>query len=72
MIEGFLSLLAIHLAMAVERAQELLFLGVDTQDRMARGQELLDQFGDVTESLVPINTASTRQHFGECSNDLCL
>ena len=41
MIKGFEGLLAVDFAIAVERPQVFLFLGIDTQDWVAHLQKLL-------------------------------
>ena len=47
MIKGFARLLAVDFTIAVERSQDFLFLGIDTQDRVASLEKRLDDRGQM-------------------------
>lgn len=49
MIKGFERLLAVDFAIAVERSQVFLLLGIDAQDRVARFEKRLDDMGQMAE-----------------------
>src|SRR4029434_3910347 len=69
MIEGLLSLLAIDLAVAVQGPQELLFLGIDAQHRVASSQKLRLELGNIAKLRVPLRCFAAWQHFGDLATD---
>jgi hypothetical protein len=63
-IKRFECLLRVHLAVAIERTQEFLFLRIHAQDGVARPLKVLDEMGQLTELRVPVGCLPTWQHLG--------
>src|SRR5229473_7244126 len=64
MIKRFERLLAVYLAITVERAQEFLLLGIDAQDGVARLEKLLDEMGQMAKLRVTMRRAAAGQYLG--------
>src|SRR5712691_1113848 len=64
MIKGLERLLAVYLAIAIERAQKFLLLGIHAQDRVASLKKLLDEMGQMAELGVAMRRVTPGQHFG--------
>src|SRR2546425_6598769 len=64
MIKRFERLLAVYLAITVERAQEFLLLGIDAQDRVARLEKLLNEMGQMTKLRVAMRRVAAGQDLG--------
>src|SRR6266852_1843762 len=64
MIKRFERLLAVDLAITVERAQEFLLLGIDAQDGVARLEKLLDEMGQMTKLRVAMRRVAAGQDLG--------
>src|SRR2546428_13115301 len=62
MIKGFERLLAVDFAIAVERAQKFLLLGIDAQDRVPRFEKRLDEMRQMAERLAAMRRVTTGQH----------
>src|SRR5712692_10165563 len=65
MIKGLECLLAVDLAMTVERAQQFLLLGIDAQNRVPRREKLLDEMAQMAKLRVALRRVTTRQDFGD-------
>src|SRR6266702_7991383 len=65
MIKGLECLLAVDLAMTVERAQQFLLLGLDAQNRVPRREKLLDEMAQMAKLRVALRRVTTRQDFGD-------
>src|SRR6266851_2372644 len=62
MIKRFERLLTVHFAIAVQGAQELFLLGIDTQDWVVGLQELLDERCDMAKLCVAMRRVAAGQH----------
>src|SRR5712692_2916345 len=62
MIKGFERLLTVDFAIAVERAQAFLLLGIDAQDRVASLEKLLDEMRQMAELLAAMRRVAAGQH----------
>src|SRR5216683_3309109 len=62
MIKRFERLLAVYLAITVERAQEFLLLGIDAQDRVASLEKLLNEMRQMAELLAAMRRVAAGQH----------
>src|SRR6266699_4274785 len=65
MIKGLECLLAVDLAMTVERTQQFLLLGLDAQNRVSRREKLLDEMAQMAKLRVALRRVTTRQDFGD-------
>ena len=65
MIKRFERLLAVDLAITVERAQAFLLLGIDAQNRVPRREKLLDEMAQMAKLRVALRGVTTRQDFGD-------
>src|SRR2546428_875496 len=65
MIKRFERLLAVYLAIAIERSQELFLLGIDAQDRVASLEKLLDEMAHMAELGVAMRRVAAGQHLGD-------
>ena len=65
MIKGLECLLAVDLAITVERAQKFLLLGIDAQNRVPRREKLLDEMAQRAKLRVALRRVTTRQDFGD-------
>src|SRR5712691_672122 len=64
MIKHFERLLAVYFAIAVERSQAFLFLGVDAQHRVASLEKLLDEMGEMAELGIAMRRVTAGQYLG--------
>src|SRR3989441_5504231 len=62
MIKRFKRLLAVYLAIAVERAQEFLLLGIDAQDWVANREKLLYEMGEMAKLRIAMRRVAAGQH----------
>src|SRR5437870_2009306 len=65
MIKGLECLLAVDLAITVERAQKFLLLGIDAQNRVPRREKLLDEMAQMAKLRVALRRVTTRQDCGD-------
>ena len=65
MIKRFERLLAVDLAITVERSQELLLLGIDAQDRVASREKLLDEMAQMAKLRVAMRRVAAGQDLGD-------
>src|SRR2546430_6704474 len=64
MIKGFECLATVDLPVAIERSQVFLFLGIDTQDRVARSEKFLDEIRHMAKLFTAMRRVATGQHLG--------
>ena len=65
MIKRFERLLAVYLAIAIERSQELFLLGIDAQDRVASLEKLLDEMGQMAKLRIAMRRVAAGQHLSD-------
>src|SRR6476619_84959 len=65
MIKGFERLLAVDFAVAIERSQVFLLLGIDAQDGVTRFEKRLDEMRQMAELLAAMRRVTPGQHLEE-------
>lgn len=62
MIKCFEGLLAVDFAIPIERSQVFFLLGIHAQDRVARGEKLLDEMGQMAKLRIAMRGVPSGQH----------
>ena len=64
MIKRFEGLLAVYLAIPIERSQVVFLLGINAQDRVARREKLLNEMGQMAKLRITMRRVAAGQHLG--------
>jgi len=62
MIKRFEGLLAVYLAIPIERSQVVFLLGINAQDRVARREKLLHEMGQMAKLRITMRRVAAGQH----------
>ena len=62
MIKRFEGLLAVYLAIPIERSQVVFLLGINAQDRVARREKLLNEMGQMAKLRITMRRVAAGQH----------